>query len=122
MEKSSIIYVLKSSYKGTVPENVGLYASPAALVAGLSTVVAASHQGEDIMKVARAVGLAVYDLVTAAAAQPGEKFPPSDREACFDRNTAYFWESDVVVKADRDQEDAEAEGGEGGEGGKEAAR
>ena len=119
MEKSNIIYVLKSSYRGTLPESIGLYASPAALVAGLSTVVAANHQGEDIMKVARAVGLAVYDLVTAAASQPGNQFPPSDREACHDRSTVYSWTSDVVMKAARDQEDAEAEGGESG---KEAAR
>lgn len=119
MEKSDRIYILKSSYRSTLPENVGLYASPAALVEGLSTVVAAGHHGENIMTVARAVGLAVYDLVTAAASRPGEKFPPSDRAACRDRDTVYSWESDAVLRAARDQEGAEAEGGEGG---KEAAR
>jgi hypothetical protein len=114
MEKSDRVYILKSSYKGAPPENVGLYDSPAALVTGLSTAVAAGHQGENIMKVARAVGLAVYDFVSATATQPGEKLPPSDRAACRDRDTAYCWESDVVRSAARDQEGAEAESGEGG--------
>lgn len=108
MEKSDRVYILKSSYKGAPPENVGLYDSPAALVTGLSTAVAAGHQGEHIMKVARAVGLAVYDFVTAAATRSGEKLPPSDRAACRDRNTVYCWESDVVRGAARDQEGAEA--------------
>lgn len=113
MEKSDSVYILKSSYKGAPPENVGLYDSPAALVTGLSTAVAAGHQGENIMKVARAVGLAVYDFVSATGHQ-GKKLPPSDRAACRDRDTVYCWESDVVRRAARDQEGPEAESGESG--------
>lgn len=90
------VYVLRSEYKGDGQENIGVYESPEALVEGLATVVAANHQGEKAMDVARAVGLAVYDFL----ALPGN-FPPSEADECVDGDTRYGWDREEVLSSSR---------------------
>lgn len=95
------VYILRASWKDSEPENVGVYDSPRAMVAGLAEAVFDAHSSDrDKRAVAKAVALAVYDLVSISDFE-------SETDECRDGNTVYGWEAEEVQSLTRkENEDA----------------
>ena len=83
------IYILRESWKGS-ELNVGVFDSPRAMVAGLAEAVFDAHSSDkDKRAVAKAVALAVYDLVSISDFE-------SETDECRDGDTVYGWEAEEV--------------------------
>lgn len=94
------VYILRASWKDSEPENVGVFDSPRAMVAGLAAAVFDDHSSDkDKRAVAKAVALAVYDLVSISDFE-------SETDECRDGNTVYGWEAEEVQSLGKEKEDA----------------
>ena len=95
------VYILRASWKDSEPENVGVYDSPRAMVAGLAEAVFNDHKSDkDKKEVAKAVALAVYDFVSVS------DFEENEVDECRDGDTVYGWEAEEVQSLEKEKKDA----------------
>lgn len=96
------VYILRASWKDSEPENVGVFDSPRAMVAGLAEAVFNDHKSDkDKLKAAKAVALAVYDFVSVS------DFGEDETDECRDGDTVYGWEAEEVQSLEeKEKEDA----------------
>lgn len=96
------VYVLRHAHRNfDTEENLGVYDSADAMLEGLATAIAANHQDDHLMDVAKAVAHAVYDFMSVSP-----PLPKSGKDGCRDGDSAYGWESYTLLESERKANDA----------------